>query len=52
MIIEAEEDHVFWFLQRIMRYREHCQILYPDWLRLQHQQTIQKMLDNYKTSVD
>jgi predicted DNA-binding transcriptional regulator YafY len=50
VIIEAEEDYVFWFIQRIMRYREHCQILDPDWLRNQHQQTIQKMLDNYKTS--
>jgi predicted DNA-binding transcriptional regulator YafY len=45
--IEAQEDYVFWFQQRILQYGENVQILEPDWLIQQIKQRLQKSVLNY-----
>jgi predicted DNA-binding transcriptional regulator YafY len=45
--IEAQEDYVFWFQQRILQYGENVQVLEPDWIVGQVRQRLQKSVLNY-----
>ena len=46
-IVESEEDFVFWFVQRLMRYREHAIALEPEWLVEEISENVRKMRENY-----
>ncbi|AUT00481.1 WYL domain-containing protein [Nostoc sp. CENA543] len=45
--IVAQEDFVFWFIQRMLRYGASATVLNPPWIAQQIQDAHQKALDNY-----
>lgn len=45
--IEAQEDYLFWFQQRILQYGENARVLEPDWVSKKIKHRIQQAAANY-----